>query len=178
MGSISRTVLWMAAAIALLLQSGCVSYYNHGRVQDDLIKKNAVRNNDIEVLKYIVSGSTPKEALKQKKQALQLRALETNGEVDGLAFAFEPLEIGNYWTTFKAAPVTSSLSLLADGAVIYGLNKLRQSLGNSSSGDSSRDNVTISAEGNISISGTDINSTTDNTDNSSDNSVFNPVPAE
>jgi hypothetical protein len=177
-----KKIITLGLSMVVLNLTGCVSYYNHTRVQNNSIREQAIKNNDIETLRYIASGSSPKQALKQKQQAVRIKILESNGEVEGLAFAFDPINVGSYFATFKEAPYSSAAALVADAAIAYGITKLGENL-NSGGNNKSRDNITIVANGEstVSISGSNMLSpiTTDNRDYKVDNSnyISNPTPA-
>lgn len=137
----------MGLLAILTINIGCVSSYNHFRVQNNLAKRSAVLFNDQDALRYMSAGIAP-------RQAVQLSAMaNANNEVDGVKIMIQPRMLGGYLTTFKEAPLATGLSLLADAALSYGFyyvgDKNDWKINSSSSGNGSKpdDDVNQNATG-------------------------------
>lgn len=106
-----KLIIAMMLISFCVLSTGCMSIYNHNRVKNNMIAQRVLASGNAEQIKAIKQGVKPEAAVKVIPVGTQGAAITVN--------LFDLEGIGAWWTTTKEAPISSVLSLAADGAATY-----------------------------------------------------------
>jgi hypothetical protein len=163
MNKIIKNTIMGSVMFGLIVSTGCISTYNHGRVKENLIKENIVATGNAEQIKAVNMGIKPSTVLKIVPT--------TDGKGAMLAFSMSSDTI-SYFKTFAEAPVSSSLSLLADGGIVGGLIWAIGQISDNG-GNKSDENTTITMENS---NGNNINVGENNSNNGGGNTTNTEAP--
>lgn len=106
-----KKLVFVLLVAMMIANTGCVSYLNHGRVKKDMIAQRVLAAGNAEQIKAVKQGVDP-------EVAVRMVPLANNGAGIGVDL-FDLQGVGAWLTTFKEAPISSTLSLAADGAAAY-----------------------------------------------------------
>lgn len=98
--------------MALLLGSGCLSSYNHSRVQNNITKSRIYQSGNPMAIRMVEAGVSP-------RQAVQISAAQTDHDGFQAMISVNVFESGNWFSTFREAPLSTIGSLAVDLGVTY-----------------------------------------------------------
>ncbi len=109
--------LLVSLVVMMSLSSGC-TYLNHQRVKQNIVRERIIASGNQEMLKMVVSGVKPTKAVefcRPPDGSVGVMATVNILDLEGL---------GSYFTTYGAAPGSSTAALVADLATAYGVSTL------------------------------------------------------
>ena len=112
----------------LLLNSGCVSYYNHNRIAENIYRENILTHGTRRQKEMLNAGISSK--------AVIISGMANENEVSArVMFNFADFQgVKGYFKSYSEAPVSSSMSLAADivGSYLiarYGTEEYKKAIG-------------------------------------------------
>ena len=123
-----KTIISLFVIFFLLLNSGCVSYYNHNRIAENIYRDNILARGTQRQKEMLNAGISSK--------AVIISGMANENEVSArIMFDFADFQgIKGYFKSYSRSPVSSSVSLAADivGSYLiarYGSEEYKKAIG-------------------------------------------------
>jgi len=124
-----KKLIGFGIIVLMLFNIGCASTYNHYRVQNNKIESRVYASGDQQTIQLMNAGVRP-------RSAVQIRAAHSDRDGFQALLAVDAFNMGNWFNTFKESPLSTSLALVGDAIVLFGVGYAVDRYGFSSSSSS------------------------------------------